>query len=107
MLTGLLLCCAAMVRSAPPLPPRQTNVQREVIQRVQRAAPAESASATAEVLAFLDDKSFRAGLKRCLDRVRELRIRVGCLLQGSSDAELPECLLGAESIAQANISQIR
>ena len=49
----------------------------------------------------------RAGLKRCLDRVRELRIRVGCLLQGSSDAELPECLLGAVSIAQANISQIR
>ena len=72
MLTGLLLCCAAMVPSSPPLPPRQTNVQREVIQRVQRAAPADSASATAGVLAFLDDKDFRAGLKRCCPGVAAL-----------------------------------
>lgn len=70
MLPGLLVCCSAL--TAPPLPPRQTAVQREVIQRVQRAAPADSAAATAGVLAFLDDDAFRAGLKRCCPAVATL-----------------------------------
>ena len=80
VLPAALLCCAATTAlataaaaaAAPPLPPRQTAVQRQVIERVQRSAPADSAAATAGVLAFLDDAAFRASLKRCCPAVAGL-----------------------------------
>ena len=48
-----------------PTPERQTAVQLQVMRKVQRAAPAESASATANVLTFLDTVPFRAHLRQC------------------------------------------
>jgi hypothetical protein len=63
---------AAAAPAPPPLPPRQTPVQRDVIERVQRAAPADSAAATADVLRFMDDPAFRAHLRGCCPSVAQL-----------------------------------
>lgn len=80
LLAGLLAAAAAAVAQDdtvewPPVPPRQTAVQRAVIERVQRTAPVSSAAATEDVLRFMDDADFRAHLRGCCPSVARLSVK--------------------------------
>ena len=65
----VICCCCCVILAAGQTPPRQTQTQRALVQRVTAQAEKVSAQYEPVLLRALDDADFRANLTRCCPSV--------------------------------------